>query len=403
MLRLPSKKTEINTYDRLNQLIGFTDGETTASYTYDVNGLRLSKTVNGVKTTHIWIGNQIAVDYTGSYTSTVYLRETSLVAAFNWDEGYKGDYRFYTQNAHGDVVSLTDSTGAVVKSYTYDAFGVEKNIDDSDSNPFRYCGEYFDTETGTIYLRARYYSPTIGRFISRDSYAGKNEDPLSLNLYTYCHNNPIVYVDPSGHGVLKNAINKWCDFWESAGEAFYDETHLEVVSQKIVHSTPLNSQEDMWCWNASAQMFASSYGYNTHTQTEAAQHIFPNETNLNQGATMKQVKKVINFYSDGELKVTRKNVLSEEKLLKRLETRGPVIISRGWYDSNGVRNGGHNTIIYGYELNESSNTYEFYINDPWEPNIGKSYTRTYDELVDGRTSGIDEGKWEESIYAAWYN
>ena len=199
MLRLPSKKTEINTYDRLNQLIGFTDGETTASYTYDVNGLRLSKTVNGVKTTHIWIGNQIAVDYTGSYTSTVYLRETSLVAAFNWDEGYKGDYRFYTQNAHGDVVSLTNSTGAVVKSYTYDAFGVEKNIDDSDSNPFRYCGEYFDTETGTIYLRARYYNPTTGRFISRDSVTGKIEDPLSLNLYTYCHNNPIFFQDPSGH------------------------------------------------------------------------------------------------------------------------------------------------------------------------------------------------------------
>ncbi len=78
-------------------------------------------------------------------------------------------------------------------------FGVEKNINDSDANPFRYCGEYFDAETGTIYLRARYYDPAIGRFISRDSYAGRKSDPLSLNLYTYCQNNPIRYVDPSGH------------------------------------------------------------------------------------------------------------------------------------------------------------------------------------------------------------
>ena len=76
---------------------------------------------------------------------------------------------------------------------------MEQNIDDSDANAFRYCGEYYDAEIGTIYLRARYYDPIIGRFISRDSYSGKNEDPLSLNLYTYCHNNPIIGIDPSGH------------------------------------------------------------------------------------------------------------------------------------------------------------------------------------------------------------
>ena len=53
------------------------------------------------------------------------------------------------------MVNLTDSTGAITKSYTYDAFGVEKNIDDSDTNAFRYCGEYYDKEIATIYLRAR--------------------------------------------------------------------------------------------------------------------------------------------------------------------------------------------------------------------------------------------------------
>ena len=63
----------------------------------------------------------------------------------------------------------------------------------------RYCGEYYDAETGTIYLRARYYNPTTGRFISRDSFAGRKSDPLSLNLYTYCRNNPLIYIDPSGH------------------------------------------------------------------------------------------------------------------------------------------------------------------------------------------------------------
>lgn len=203
-------KTETNTYDGLNQLIGFTDGETVASYTYDVDGLRLSKTVDGKTTEHVWDGNkQIIADVkTGQYyDADCYLRGTNLVATYSYENGAKTDYTYYTQNAHGDVVNLTDSTGAVTKSYTYDAFGVEQNIDDSDSNAFRYCGEYYDSESGTIYLRARYYDPTIGRFISRDSYAGKNEDPLSLNLYTYCQNNPIIGIDPSGHfGIIATML-----------------------------------------------------------------------------------------------------------------------------------------------------------------------------------------------------
>ena len=64
---------------------------------------------------------------------------------------------------------------------------------------FRYCGEYFDKETGTIYLRARYYDPETGRFITEDSYSGKDSDPLSLNLYIYVDNNPVNLFDPSGH------------------------------------------------------------------------------------------------------------------------------------------------------------------------------------------------------------
>ena len=67
----------------------------------------------------------------------------------------KSGYTYYTQNAHGDVINLTDSTGAVTKSYTCDAFGIEQNIDDADTNAFRYCGEYYDKGIATIYLRAR--------------------------------------------------------------------------------------------------------------------------------------------------------------------------------------------------------------------------------------------------------
>ena len=200
--KITADKTETNTYDSLNQLIGFTDGKTTASYKYDVDGLRISKTVDGHSIDQIWNDNkQIAVDADGSnpYKAQIYIRGTNLLAGCEFVQAVKSDYTYYTQNAHGDVVNLTDNNGAVTKAYQYDAFGVEKNIDDTDTNAFRYCGEYYDKETATIYLRARYYSPSTGRFISRDSFAGSNNDPLSLNLYTYCHNNPVSGTDSTGH------------------------------------------------------------------------------------------------------------------------------------------------------------------------------------------------------------
>ncbi len=210
-------KTETNTYDGLNQLIGFTDGETEASYKYNASGLRYEKTVNGETINHVWDGSkQIIADVIDNqfYEADCYIRGTSLVAKYNYCNGTKSEYVYYTQNAHGDVVNLTNENGEVTKKYTYDAFGVEKNIAENDTNAFRYCGEYFDAETGTIYLRARYYNPTTGRFISRDSFAGKQNDPLSLNLYTYCANNPLIYVDPSGHSFKSWIKKKWNNYWD---------------------------------------------------------------------------------------------------------------------------------------------------------------------------------------------
>ena len=184
-------------YDGFNQLTKTTTGDTTVNYTYNGDGLRTSKTVNGNTTSHIWDGDQIALELNGAGSVTnKYVRGINLLSSEN---GNGADKRYFLYNGHGDVIQLTDTAGNLVKSYDYDAFGNEKAPDPNDTNLFRYCGEYFDKETGTIYLRARYYDPGIGRFITEDSYRGKNSDPLSLNLYTYCGNNPIMYFDPSGH------------------------------------------------------------------------------------------------------------------------------------------------------------------------------------------------------------
>ena len=169
-------------YNGFNRLVKVIDGDTVASYQYNGDGLRTRKEVNGLVTVHIWDGNQIAMELNGAGSVTHrYVRGINLLFA---QAG--ATQTFYLYNGHGDVVQLTGTTGIVTKSYDYDAFGIELNPDPLDINVFRYCGEYFDRETGTIYLRARYYSLVIGRFITEDTYRGKENDPLSLNLYVYC-------------------------------------------------------------------------------------------------------------------------------------------------------------------------------------------------------------------------
>jgi RHS repeat-associated protein len=149
--------------------------------------LRYSKTVNGVTVTHIWDGQNIVAELSDEGVTALYLRGINLISATT-AEGTK----YYNYNAHGDVVQLVDSTGQLLWTYRYDAFGVEQEPSETDTNPFRYCAEYFDAETGTIYLRARYYDPVIGRFTT--------EDPArdGLNYYTYCVNSPVVLADFTG-------------------------------------------------------------------------------------------------------------------------------------------------------------------------------------------------------------
>ena len=173
-------------YNNFNQLTA-TTGDEMVSYDYYANGMRKSKTVDGVTTTHIWDGQNMAGEITED-NFTGYLRGARLIARQMGD-----NTQYYHFNGHGDTSSITDGNGTALRNYTYDAFGNVEHLHDLDTNPFRYCGEYYDAETGFIYLRNRYYDPSMGRFIS--------EDPVrdGLNWYVYCRNNPIKYIDPTGY------------------------------------------------------------------------------------------------------------------------------------------------------------------------------------------------------------
>lgn len=146
------------TYNARNQQTGYS-GTVIATYTYYPGGLRRSKQVSGftLELFFVWSGGNMVYEYE-YLTPTqgiVYVYGINLISTRN----NSGVEKFYLYNAHGDVVQLVNSSGTVVKEYQYDAFGVEYNPDANDTNYFRYTGQYFDFESGTYYLRARYYNP----------------------------------------------------------------------------------------------------------------------------------------------------------------------------------------------------------------------------------------------------
>ena len=114
---------------------------------------------------------------------------------------------YYHYNPRGDVVALTDKSGNISASYSYDNWGnplESKRTGVALENPFRYAGYYFDEETGLYYLMARYYHPTHGVFFSLDPEPGDDDDILTQNGYNYANNNPLTMIDPNG---LKSTLD----------------------------------------------------------------------------------------------------------------------------------------------------------------------------------------------------
>ena len=189
-------------YNGFNWQTDYVSADVSLWFRYLPNGLRYSKQKRTnstcTVTTHHWDGSDIVMDV--SQNGTVkgrYLRGNGKLIA----EDIAGSYSYYFFNAHGDVTERVSSSGDTLKSYKYDSFGNIINpatVGDPndpiyvDQSPFGYAGEYLDKENGEIYLRARYYSSTQGRFVTEDP---SQHGP---NWYSYCDNNPVTKVDRTG-------------------------------------------------------------------------------------------------------------------------------------------------------------------------------------------------------------
>jgi len=113
---------------------------------------------------------------------------------------------YYGYDGMGNVRQLTNSAGAITDQYEYDAFGNKWTVSGTTPNNYLYRGEQFDPDLGLYYLRARYYNPLTGRFMSRDPEDGYSVYPISLHKYLYAGGNPVNYVDPRGRSLFEYAI-----------------------------------------------------------------------------------------------------------------------------------------------------------------------------------------------------
>ena len=134
-------------------------------------------------------------------------------------DGATFDTYYYVLNLQGDVVKLIQANGHIVAQYTYDAWG---NVSSSgrlaEINPLRYRGYYYDSETGFYYLQSRYYDPVNRRFINADSYASTGQGFIGTNMFAYCNNSPILFVDHDGDDA--EAVGWWAStmWWLCAAD-----------------------------------------------------------------------------------------------------------------------------------------------------------------------------------------
>ena len=183
------------------------------SYTYDAEGLRLTKTVNNALTKYYYVGGiLLGEEDMDGVTLYLYDAEGSPIG-MQYHSNYTPDGVWETyifeKNLQGDVTKVYGTDGTLYITYLYDAWGNTSTLysnngesTNATKNKLTYRGYYYDRDTGLYYLKSRYYDPKVCRFINADGYVSTGTGMLGYNMYAYCNNNPVMYVDPEGHSFM---------------------------------------------------------------------------------------------------------------------------------------------------------------------------------------------------------
>ena len=200
------------TWQNGRQLASMKYGAINIGFTYDVDGLRTSKTIPNVGLEHkyYYVGNRLQYETLGGSSALWYFYDADGNPSgirYKDNSGTVNDY-YFVCNWRGDVIQIYNASGTLVGSYTYDAWGkVTENATSADTqnitetNPIRYRGYYYDTETRLYYVNSRYYDPAVKRMLNADNDSLSTATPQGLtdkNYFAYCDNNPVVRVDSDG-------------------------------------------------------------------------------------------------------------------------------------------------------------------------------------------------------------
>ena len=244
------------TWQNGRQLASMRFGTVNIGFTYDVDGLRTSKTIPNVDLEHkyYYVGNRLQYETIGDSSALWYFYDADGNPSgirYKDHNGTVNDY-YFVCNWRGDVIQIYNATGELVSTYDYDAWGkVSENSTDKDTqniaeiNPIRYRGYYYDSETGLYYLKSRYYDPAVKRFLNADGYVATGQSVLGNNMFSYCDNNPVNRGDPTGlfwkqlKAKVKNAWNgfkSWINntFGSKSSIKFQSKVPMEKVDIKIL-------------------------------------------------------------------------------------------------------------------------------------------------------------------------
>jgi RHS repeat-associated protein len=228
--KLTSYNGETITYDEIGNPLSYRDGmemtwlngrklttlqsgNDSISYKYDSNGVRTSKTVNGVEYTYEYLNGHLMHETRGEKVFDYCYDANGQLYAVSYKANSSTDAvtYYYAHNWRGDITSIYDGDGNMVAKYEYDAWGNVLTVTNSNNseitdpnhianlNPFRYCSYYYDSESGLYYLMSRYYDPVVHRFLNADGYFQSGDNILDTNMNAYCQNNPIMNSDPTGN------------------------------------------------------------------------------------------------------------------------------------------------------------------------------------------------------------
>ena len=232
---LTSDGTRTYTWDSMNRLRSIAAGGTTTSFTYRPDGMRATKSVDSVLTMkYLYDGQSLVAEKDSSGTLKVSYTNGLNEVISRTEYGESTDTIFFLYDANCNVNAIVDEAGELVKTFDYEEFGgphpdgvgqtYDPNNQNAANNKLLFAGGvgHPTDDGGLIYMRARYYDPASGRFISEDP--GYN----GTNWYAYCGNNPINGVDPSGRaGISSDDVWNWVaglGGWEMA------EAYLIAVS-----------------------------------------------------------------------------------------------------------------------------------------------------------------------------